>query len=90
MPAQHGVRLDDQPESAQHPPGQRRQQRGEEGSVCWLERGFVWAELSLQGGDLVAQREDLRVLVAVAHRQQAERGEGVGDGQVGEADQHEC
>ncbi|MFG2497441.1 hypothetical protein ACGFSB_04390 [Streptomyces sp. NPDC048441] len=46
--------------------------------------------MSFQDGDLVAQGKDFRVFVAVAQRQQSQRGERVGDGQVGETKQHEC
>jgi hypothetical protein len=46
-------------------------------------------ELSLQDRDLMTQDQDLDVLLAVGHRQQPQRCEGAGDGEVGEADQHE-
>jgi hypothetical protein len=42
----------------------------------------VFAELTLQHGDLVAQGKDLRVLVPVAHRQQAQHHQRVRDGRV--------
>jgi hypothetical protein len=41
--------------------------------------------LPLQHSDLVAQREDLDVLVAVAHRDQAKQGEGVGQAEEGQS-----
>jgi hypothetical protein len=34
---------------------------------------------------LVAQGEDFDVFVSIAHRQQSQRGEGVRDGQIGQA-----
>ena len=43
------------------------------------------AKLPLQHSDLVAQREDLDVLGAVAHRDQAKQGEGVGQAEVGQS-----
>jgi hypothetical protein len=46
-------------------------------------------ELSLQDGELMAQNEDLNVLLTVRHQQQPQHGEGVGHSEVGEADQHE-
>jgi hypothetical protein len=36
----------------------------------------------------VAQREDLDVFVLVAYRDQAEQGEGVGQAEVGQSQQH--
>jgi hypothetical protein len=63
------------------------EQRGEEGPVRGRKPHFARPELP-QHSDLVAQGEDLGVLVAVAHRQQAEHGEGIGHGQIGEAKQH--
>jgi hypothetical protein len=40
-------------------------------------------------GDLVTQHENLRVFLAVAHRQQPHSRERVGDSQESEAKQHE-
>ncbi|MGW2936650.1 hypothetical protein ACWDA7_33435 [Streptomyces sp. NPDC001156] len=54
--------------SARHTTRQRHQQSGEEGSVLRGELHPVRTELPLKDHDLVAQGEDLRVLVAVAHR----------------------
>jgi hypothetical protein len=44
--------------------------------------------LVFKDGDLVTQNEDLHVLVPIAHGKQPQRGEGVRDGQVGQAKQH--
>jgi hypothetical protein len=44
-------------------------------------------ELPLQDVDLMAQGQDLDVLRSVGHRQQPQRGEGVGDREVGETEQ---
>jgi len=46
-------------------------------------------ELPLQDVDLMAQGQYLDLLLAVDHRQQPQRGEGVGDREVGETEQHE-
>jgi hypothetical protein len=46
-------------------------------------------ELPVQDGDLMAQSQDLDVLLAVGHRQQSQYGECVGDREVGKADEHE-
>jgi hypothetical protein len=47
------------------------------------------ADLALQDGKLVAQGEDFDILVTVAHGQQSQCNERVGDSETGEADQHE-
>jgi hypothetical protein len=57
---------DDQVELSQVEPGESMQQRGEERPVSSGEAGFV--DLALQDGELVAQRQDIDVLVGVAHR----------------------
>jgi hypothetical protein len=46
-------------------------------------------DLALQDGELVAQREDLDVLVHDARRQQAHEGEHVGQRQVGQSQEHD-
>ncbi|MFD8628034.1 hypothetical protein ACFV4E_29895 [Streptomyces hygroscopicus] len=48
------------------------QQRRQERPVAQREPDLVLAELSFQHGDPVAQSEDLRVLVPIGHRQQAQ------------------
>jgi hypothetical protein len=58
------------------------QQRRQKRPVGWLEPGSVCSQLALQDHDLVAQGEDLNVLVVVACRQQAEHREGVRDAEV--------
>ena len=45
------------------------QQRSQQGSVGGLEPDALAAELALQHGDLVAQHEDLGVLVVITARQ---------------------
>ncbi|WP_329182688.1 hypothetical protein [Streptomyces sp. NBC_01477] len=47
------------------------------------------ADLALQDEELVPQGKDLDVLVAVAHRQETREREGVGRGEVGQAQQHD-
>jgi DNA invertase Pin-like site-specific DNA recombinase len=49
----------------------------------------VLAQLTLQHRDLMPQSQDLHLFVAVAHRQQPQRGEGVRHGQVGKSQQHD-
>ncbi|MFE2023689.1 hypothetical protein ACFW9V_00780 [Streptomyces hygroscopicus] len=55
------------------PVQQRRQAR----SIAGREPDLVLAELAFQHGDLVAQGEDLGVLVPVCYRQQAQHRERV-------------
>jgi hypothetical protein len=88
VPAQYGVGSHDQSQPVQHLSGQWLEQRGEEGRVLGCEPGFIGAELPLQDGDLVAESEDLRILVTVAHREQTQHGEGIGHGRVGKSQQH--
>jgi len=47
-------------------PGESVQEGGEECPVGWGESGFV--DLALHDSELVAQRQDLDVLVGAAHR----------------------
>ena len=62
------------------------EQAGEDGAAGLGEGGS--ADMGLQNHELVSERKDLDVLVAVAHRQQAKDGEGVGRSEVGQAQQH--
>ena len=70
MPAQHRVRLHQQPEPAEHVPREAVQQGGQERAAASGEPWPGRAELPLQDRDLVAQDQDLGVLVQVACRQQ--------------------
>ncbi|WUH96084.1 hypothetical protein OG900_06475 [Streptomyces sp. NBC_00433] len=60
---------------------------GEDRTVGVGEGGL--ADLTLQDQQLVPERNDLDVLVVVAHRQQAQKSEGVGRGEVGKAQQND-
>ncbi|KOX16375.1 hypothetical protein ADK67_40185 [Saccharothrix sp. NRRL B-16348] len=56
---------------------------------CPVRGGEPWAsvsELAFQDYDLVAQRQDLRVLVLVAQGQQAQQRERVGHAQIGQSE----
>jgi hypothetical protein len=88
VPSKHRVRAHEQSQPAQELPRQRHQQSSNERAVLGSERRSVPAELSFKDGDLVAQNEDLRVLLTVAHRQQPHGGEDMGDSQIGKAKQH--
>ncbi|MFB4276876.1 hypothetical protein ACBJ59_16395 [Nonomuraea sp. MTCD27] len=86
VPAQGSVRPDEKPQPAQNLARQRRQKSGEEGPVLGREsHSGVSAELTFKDGDPVTQDEDLHVLVPSAHGEQPQRGERVGDGEVGQA-----
>ncbi|WP_200215896.1 hypothetical protein [Micromonospora coerulea] len=70
VPAQHRVRAHQQLEPMEHAQRKPVQQDGEERSVAGGEPRPGLAQLSLEDRDLVAQRQDLHVLVPVAHRKQ--------------------
>ncbi|MGW5682182.1 hypothetical protein [Nonomuraea sp. NPDC003754] len=89
MPAKDGIRSHEEPQSAQDLAGQRRQECSEEGSILEGEsHPGVGAELPFKNGDLVAEGKDLDILVPITHGQQPQRGEGVRDGQIGQAKEH--
>jgi hypothetical protein len=69
VPAQHRVRPDQQPEPAKHIAREPVQQGGQERPVGGGEPRPGRARLPLQHRDLVAQRQDLDILVPVAHRE---------------------
>lgn len=60
---------------------------GKEGAVGVGKRGP--ADVALQDQQLVPQRKDLDVFVPFAHRQQSKEREGVGHGEVGQAQQRD-
>ncbi|GIH45454.1 hypothetical protein [Microbispora rosea] len=85
VPAQDGIRMDEEPQPTQDLAGQRCQECGEEGSILGGEsHPGVGAELPLKNGDLVAEGNDFSILVPIAHRQQPQRGKGIRDGQIGQ------
>ena len=88
VPAQHGLGADQQPEAAQHVAGEPVQQRGEQRPVGRGEPDLLAVQVPFEDRDLVAQREDLGVLVAVAHRQQPQQRERVGHAEVRQSKQH--
>ena len=87
VPAQNGVRGDDQLQPSQSWAGESVQECGEQGAVCPSQTRF--AGLPLQDGELMAQDEDLDVLVGVAHRQQSDDGEHVCERQIRQSQQHD-
>ncbi|WUH96085.1 hypothetical protein OG900_06520 [Streptomyces sp. NBC_00433] len=87
VPAQDRVGACQQQEAPELVHREVVEQAGEDGAVG-LGEGRS-ADMALQNHELVSEREDLDVLVAVAHRQQAEEGEGVGLSEVGQAQQHD-
>ena len=70
VPAQNRVWAHQQPQLAQDGARKLVQQRRQERPVSRSEPHFPSAEVPLQHRDLVPQREDLDVLVSIAHRQQ--------------------
>ncbi|MCT9929920.1 hypothetical protein N5079_06765 [Planotetraspora sp. A-T 1434] len=89
VPAQDGFRTDEEPQPAQDPAGQRRQECGEKGPVFRGEsHSGVGAESPFKDADLVTQGENLDILVPISQRQQPQRREGVRDGEIGQAKEH--
>jgi hypothetical protein len=86
VPVQDRVRPYQQQEFPRFLAREAMEQAGEHGPVGVGERGF--ADLALQDQQLVPQGKDLDVFVPVTHRQQAQEREGVGHGEVGQAQQH--
>lgn len=72
MPAQHRLRSNHEPDLVQHMAGQAMQQRGQERPIGPGEPYPRPAQLPLQDGELVPQRQDLHVLGPVAHRERFE------------------
>ena len=64
MPGQDRVGVYQQPQAPQCRPGQRVKQSGQQRPVGGLEPDALATEVALQHADLMAQREDFRVLVA--------------------------
>ncbi|MEO3871321.1 hypothetical protein ABGB18_21115 [Nonomuraea sp. B12E4] len=89
VPAQDGVRPDEKPQSAQDLARQRSDEGGEKDPVLRCEsRSGVGAKLPFENGDLMAQGENLDVLVSIAHGQQSQCCEAVRDGEIGQAKEH--
>ena len=88
VPAQHGLRAHQQLQVAQDVAGEPVQQGGEPGPVSWGEADFLAVQLPFEDRDLMAQCQDLGILVRVAHRQQPQQYEGVGQAEVGQSKQH--
>ncbi len=90
VPPQDGIRADEKPQPAQDLAGQQCQESGEKGPVLRSEpHPGIGSELPFKNGNLVTQDENLHILVPIAHRQQPQCGEGIRDGQVGQAKEHE-
>jgi len=81
VPPQDRVRGDDQVQLPQRGPWEPVQERGKESTVRRGDPGPV--DLPLQDSQLVAQRQDLDVLVHIAHRQQPYEGEHARHGETG-------
>ncbi|MFL6052039.1 MAG: hypothetical protein ACJ72W_03835 [Actinoallomurus sp.] len=89
VPAQHRVRTHHQPQPMRHLDRHPMQQRRQERPIARGEPHSVAAELALQHRDLMTQREDLRILVPIAHRQQTQHRERVRHSQVSQSQQHD-
>jgi hypothetical protein len=62
MQAQHGVRAGQQPQPARHIAWQPVQQRRQQRPITGVQAHLLLAQLALQDGDRIAQRQDLNVL----------------------------
>jgi hypothetical protein len=69
VPAEHGLRADQQPDAVQHVAGKAVQQGGEEGPIGGREPDLLAVELAFENRDLMPEGEDLRVLGPVAPEQ---------------------
>jgi hypothetical protein len=88
VPAQHGIRAHHQVQSLEHVPREPVQQRRQQRPVSRSEPHPARAELSLQDQELVLKREDLRVFLLAAHRQQSQHREHVRHTGIGQSQQH--
>jgi hypothetical protein len=89
VPAQDRVGPHQQSQALQAGLREAVQQCGQPCPVGWFETDPP-VELALQHSELMAEGEDLGVLVAVAARQQPQQRERVGDAQVRQSQQHEA
>lgn len=85
VPAQHGLRTDQQPDTPKHVTWQPLQRRVEPRPINPSEPDLLAAELPFGNRDLMPEREDLSVFVPGTHRQQPEQGERVGHAEVGQS-----
>jgi hypothetical protein len=89
VPAEDGLRAHHHVQSPENLPREPVQQRGQQGPVGRGDPHPVRTELPLQDRELVAQREDLRVFVLAAHRQQPQQREHVRHTEVDRSQQHD-
>jgi hypothetical protein len=88
VPAQHRAGPYQQPHPAKRLRPQPVQQRRQQSAVRRREAHLLPAQLALQHPDLVAQDQDLGVLIPIAREKKAQDREGVGHRQVGQSHQH--
>lgn len=89
MPAQHGVRSDQQPQATPDRARQRGEERREESPARRSEPHPALTELPLKDGELMTQGEDLHILSRVAQRQRPRGREHIGDSQLCQAKKHD-
>jgi hypothetical protein len=88
VPAQHGLRADQQPNIAEHVSGPPVQQGGEKRPISRREPDLLAVQLPLEDGDLMASGQNFRVFVPVAHREEPQQRERVGHAEIGQSKQH--
>jgi len=87
VPAEHGIRAHHQVQSPENLPWEPVQQRCQQSPVGRGEPDPVGAKLPLEDRELVAQHENFRIFVTVAHRQQSQQREHVRHAEVGQSQQ---
>ncbi|MFD8008662.1 hypothetical protein [Streptomyces mirabilis] len=87
VPPQDGVGAYQQQEMPQFRCREVVEQAGKDRAVGVGEHGP--ADLALQDEQLVPERKDLDIFIAIAHRQQAQERQGIGRSEVGQAQQHD-
>jgi hypothetical protein len=89
VPTQDRVRPHQQPHTQQCLLREVMQQCRQERPIPRREVDSLPVQMPLQHGDLMAQSQDLYILVPGAHRQQSQHREHVGHAQAGEFQQYE-
>jgi hypothetical protein len=88
VPTQHGLRTHQQSDLAQHVTGEPVQQGSKEGPIGRCEPDPRTVQLPPKDRDLMAKREDLGVLGAVAHREQSKHRYRVCRSEIGQSTEH--
>ncbi|MET7518093.1 hypothetical protein ABZS88_32415 [Streptomyces sp. NPDC005480] len=88
VPAKYRVWPHQQAHPAQHLAWQAMEERCQERPAARAEPKLLPVQLTFQNADLVAQGQDLDILLATAHRQQSQHRERVRHPQVRQSQKH--